>query len=182
MAKKGGAGAPEDWIRMADIEENCAELVAAYHPHLKNARILVFGKPRSGRSKGGQLALGKPLRATALLRAALRHGGSGHAADYVIVIGLDTWNPLEWKHKEALLDHWLSHFAGMNENGRFAMTGPDIVEFVSVYERRGPYNYTLQRMQKVAADIVQLEIEGQGFGYPRAVPNPTQQAASATGP
>lgn len=155
MGKKKQAG-PEVWEPFPEGDKLVADLVPQYHKHLEECSILVFAKPEAAKTKG-KVNAAKAIKANHLIKAALRK--HKEKVDYVIVVGLDVWRPMDWKTKEAVIDHELCHFTGFDGEGKLGMRGHDVEEFTEILERRGAWDQSRYYFVK-AAQGIQLGLPG----------------------
>lgn len=139
----------EEWERMEDAERMVKEVVAAYHPHLKGVEILCVGRPKATQ-RGGKLTLAKARRIRKVEQVFLEQAGI-HAR-FLIEIAVDMWKIAEWKGKEALIDHELSHF-GEREDGGVRMRAHDVEEFTEVLRRRGAWKPDLRKFVEVGKQL-----------------------------
>ncbi len=158
MGKKGGAKKdnPALWERFPDGEALIAKLRPAYHKHLEGLAILCFSKPEASKSKG-RINVAKAMKATPILKAALRH--HDEKIDYLVVVGLDEFKPMDAKTKEAVIDHELCHFAGPDDKGNMKMRGHDVEEFTEILERHGAWDSSRYYFAKAAQEL-QLGLPG----------------------
>jgi len=109
-----------------------------------------FSKPEASKGRG-KVNVAKAIKANHLIKAALRK--FNEKVDYVIVVGLDCWRPMDFKTKEAVLDHELCHFTGFDGDGKLGMRGHDVEEFTEILERRGAWDPSRYYFVKAAQSI-----------------------------
>ena len=159
MGKKKAGGSKDNpalWERFPAGEELAAKLRPAYHKHLEGLAILCFSKPEAAKSRG-KINVAKAMKATPILKAALRH--HKEQIDYLIVVGLDEFKPMDAKTKEAVIDHELCHFMGPDDKGNMKMRGHDVEEFTEILERHGAWDSSRYYFAK-AAQSLQLGLPG----------------------
>jgi hypothetical protein len=122
----------------------CAEIVAAHHDRLAEAKIALLWRKGLIPDADGRLALGKARKASDLEREC----GGLEPYDFAIQINYDIWPQLDDEQRRHLIDHELCHceFARnddgdprRDERGRFVtrMRGHDIEEFAECVSRHG---------------------------------------------
>ncbi len=149
MGKKAPKG-PETWEPFPEGDKLVTEIVARHHPHLDGLSIMCFGKPEASKQKG-RVNVAKAMKATHLIKAALRKHHD--RIDYIIVIGLDCWRPMDAKTKDAVIDHELCHFTGFDGDGKLGMRGHDVEEFTEILERHGAWDPSRYYFVKAAQGI-----------------------------
>jgi hypothetical protein len=137
MARRKSAKKPTvklDWERLYVVEKLVDELVAAHHPHLTRAKILVLGKPKASK-RGDRVTVARGRAVTPAVRALLKDEiGDAH---YLIEVGRDAWDPLGQERKRITIDRELCKFIGQDDKGRWATRDYDVKEFTAIIGRYG---------------------------------------------
>lgn len=153
-----------NYVMIPDVESKpwnmLAEMVAANHPHLTNAKITLVWRRSLKRDKDGLLVLGKCKKASDLDKETVL-ARSGKECDFVIILNEEAWHDLSDEQREALIDHELCHaqvardkdgIAKKDERGRtvYRSRKHDIEEFREIVERHGLYKKDLEEFVKAA--------------------------------
>jgi predicted metallopeptidase len=146
-----------EWERMPLIEKIVDDVAADHHPHLKNARIIVLGRPKA--SKRHAAVARKASRSI----QALYKDAAGLDVHYLIEVGLDVWTRYTPEQRRILIDHELCHFLGLDDKGRWAVRPDhDIEEFTEIVKRHGAHHHDLQVFVKEGAKQMSLVEEKAG--------------------
>lgn len=125
------------------------QLIEDHHPMLRLETVIVVWRPEATVDKG-RLVLGKARKIGGLNAFLSRpEPDSDYASDYfVIELAEDIWRWLTPAQQAALVDHELTHC--VVDEGRLAIVGHDVEEFVSVIGRHGIWNDGLNRLVAAA--------------------------------
>ncbi len=133
-----------------------SRLVAAYHPHLGEARIALAWQDGLQPDKDGKLTLGKAKKPSDLDRQL-------HPYDLIVLLNRESWEDLSPAQREALIDHELSHFAVVLEEGKplrddndcivYRLKKHDLEEFRAVVDRHGFYKSDIEEFARVCAQV-----------------------------
>jgi hypothetical protein len=141
------------------------ELVGKWHPHLKDARIVLAWAKGWKPNVDKLVKLGRAIKCNEL-------GQQLHGYDWVIVLNRTNWTnvdaPFTQAQRRALIDHELCHCQVKRETDGVIALGPqfkdgsrrpvfrvrhhDIEEFIEVFERHGCWKGDLERMLKIIED------------------------------
>lgn len=130
------------------VESIAKGLIANYHPHLAEARILYAYVDKASK-KGGRELLGKVQKVSGWQEWALEK-------DFFILVPLDKWNDLTEAQRTALVDHLLERCAGEEQDDnsmRWMVRDPDVQEFTSILRRHGVWHSDLVDFVSVAQEI-----------------------------
>jgi Putative phage metallopeptidase len=130
--------------------------VKSWHPELSEARFALMWKISVEPDQDGRLELGKAKRASDCDRELSDH-------DLVIFLNREAWDDLKDEQRIALLDHELSHFAPVMDDGGnqkrddrgrlcFRTVKHDLGEFRAVVRRHGCY---LSDLELFARDLAE---------------------------
>lgn len=150
---------PRDDKKLAVEYRLLAELVAAHHEHLAEARIALAWRLDVKPSVDNRLHLGKARLQNDLQRQL-------HGFDFVIELNQAAWEAADFpiESKRALLDHELCHCqvsrdpktgeVRRDENNRpvFRIRKHDIEEFIEIVQRHGCWKGDLEEFAKAAVD------------------------------
>ena len=131
-----------------NIESIATGLIANYHPHLAEARMLYAFVDKASK-KGGRELLGKVQKVGGWQEWALEK-------DFLLLVPLDKWNDMQANQRTALVDHLLERCAGEEqEDGsyKFSTKDPDVQEFTSILRRYGVWHNDLIDFVSVAQEI-----------------------------
>lgn len=141
------------------VAELAQELIKSHHHHLITARFRFLFKDKDMK-KGGRVVLGSVKKASAELQYLLD-------IDFLMVISLPTWNPMEEKARRACVDHLLERCWGEESEKtgawKWSLREPDVNEFSTILSRYGAWTTALQDFVKVSQDI-DLSFMTEGFG------------------
>jgi predicted metallopeptidase len=133
-----------------DILKLTEDLIAEFHPQLKDCNIgLVFRKEAG--SSGGKTVYSKCTKVPEKVKPHL-----AQELDVIIEIAEDKWGGLGSKQRQALIDHELCHIV-LAESGWSSTPAHDIEEFRCIIERYGLWNYDLYGSRDVLDKAIQLE-------------------------
>lgn len=113
------------------------ELIADYHPWLKNARIAVVLREGEPPKSGGKRTLGAASLVDAKTRAL-----ASEEYDFFIWLCEEWWADARDEERRALLDHELCHCWG--EPLAWKMRDHDITEFTAIVQRHGLWYAALE--------------------------------------
>lgn len=133
------------------------DLVAKYHPHLKDAKIAMAWNTSWRATPDNKITLGKCCKASDLHRQMHKH-------DFVILLNLEVWNAEGFglRERRALIDHELCHAQVkkdadgkpcVDSTGRtvYRMREHDIEEFSEIIKRHGIWKKDIEAFAKVCA-------------------------------
>lgn len=159
MADKQLAPAP------AELSDRIQRLVAAYHPHLVNARIEVQVRD-TAKVDDSSVTIGEVDTAD--------NDGEKRQFDFTIWFALDTWQTMSEWQRDALCDHELSHCA-WDEKGEPLLVAHDIEEFNAVIARWGLWwhnaDATLAALQMMPAPVGPEGVTEMAQAYQRPMPS-----------
>jgi len=113
-------------------------VLAAHHPALASFQLELLFKPDA---KGPKPAIGTASKSSP--RELLLSGIDGF-----ITVSWAWWEKADTDHKEALLDHKLSHFDYHEKSGQLVLRPHDVEEFITVWKRRGPWTESLEQAER----------------------------------
>jgi len=148
---------PDDPDRDAKVPyELLAELKAAYHPHLEEAKIVLAWRYGWREDRDGHLILATARRASDL-------DNQLHGWDFIVELNSEAWHAAGFDRRQmsALLDHELSHCSVQiddsgepveDERGRpvWRLRKHDVEEFSEVVSRHGLWRPDLERFAQAA--------------------------------
>ena len=125
---------PERKVAELDMADRVDALIARFHPHLEDCRLVVLWRDKA--AKHGDTV---SLASTSVLSEKNR---TATDIDAVIEVAEDTWADLTGEQREALLDHELAHI-GVKEDESGSVVGyrkrnHEVEGFADVMARRGP--------------------------------------------
>jgi Putative phage metallopeptidase len=159
MAKRGRKPKVEklDWERLYTAEKLVEERIAEHHPHLRDAHILVVGKPKAGK-RGDRRIITVSKAVGPELATVLKDQQLGEP-QYLIIVGRDVWNGLNTEQKQIELDRALCFFTGRDEKGRWLVQDYEVKTFHRMVDWYGiKHDPDVQNFAKVVKD--QLELPG----------------------
>lgn len=130
------------------------QMVNAYHPNLKMAKIGVVFRSETS-SAGGYEVWAKTAKADAKTNALLE-GAGADMIDFLIWIAEPAWKNLSTEQRQALVDHELCHCSGVEDAWR--MRGHDFEEFGEIVERHGFWNRNLFSATGAFKKALQLDL------------------------
>jgi len=145
-----------------EVKTLANQLISQHHGHLNGIRIdYVF---RSDTQKKA----GKPVWGAAQKKGGIdaylagqEDEGDGHEAFFVLTISRPIWDKLTESSREALVDHYLSHFWREDETDtegrtvtKLSLLTPDLQEFSSVYYRHGDWRPDLELFEQIASERI----------------------------
>jgi len=145
-----------------EVIEIAQELIDAYHPHLKEARIGFIMRETHKKSKGKSI-MGTARKPPAWLNVF-------EELDFIIELAEDIYAALSPERRRALIDHELCH-CGMGEQPY--IKPHDIEEFTDIIERYGDWSMDImltrrafQRSEQKTLEGFELEIGHEGKVVP----------------
>ncbi len=141
----------EELLRIAQ------EVIDAWHPELKRARIGFVFKSEAGTHKG-HMVLADVGAIPARMKIHLE-------LDYIVSVAFDVWNRFDDKKRRALLDHEFCHCYRNSNTGEWTTRDHDVQEFVEVVQRHGLWTNSLTEMDQAIrqAPLPGLTDKQQGF-------------------
>ncbi len=133
------------------------KLVRKHHHWLDDADVqILYVFIKNSPVKGGKEVLGRARKITGLnawlsLPEQIRANVTKPEAFFLIEISWSSWQYLEDRQKEALVDHELAHCA-INEKGEPSINGHDCEEFFSVVSRHGQWSTDVRLMVEAAKE------------------------------
>ena len=146
------------WARANDVETIARRLVGQYHPHLREAAIRAYFRPKA--RKVHQKVVVADIRLPSPLITAIA-ADLEFAVDYIITVGLDRWATIPDEKRGPWIDHELCHAAGRDpETEKWTLCAHDIEEFEAVVPRWGTtWRKDLDSFAKVCVQIPLLGIK-----------------------
>ena len=152
------------------------ELIAEYHLHLLDARILYLFTTQQ-RKKCDRVRLASAHKFSALHRylssvhiRETPEASVDYGADFLILIDREEWKRLSPRQQRALIDHELTHCARVEKitdtgvEGHWAIRGHDVEEFSDIIQRHGLWRQDLKNMAK-AIEQGTLPLEDRAVEY-----------------
>lgn len=171
-------------LQLADEVKDIARiLIAKYHPHLADARILYVFTDQT-RRRCDRVKLGTAAKMNSLQRflaSSMESVESG--PDYILMFDIKIWPSLDEKQQRSLTDHELEHCkifvkAGMRwlrlpadqdkddyAAWKYGLIDHDISEFVAIVERHGIWR-TDGVEQEFANAVRQMPLPGLAINVP----------------
>lgn len=168
---------PVEWSEASpSVMATAVEIIARYHPSLRQVNIVFMFRDKAGRS-GGKLVYGHAAKVSAQMRPLLDD------ADFIIWVSQEDWEQKKSPWRAALIDHLLCHC--VNDSGETSIRPHDTEEFIEVIERHGLWSPSLLRADRALMAASQQPLPGiektyRGKTY-TVDPVKMQQAAAETG-
>lgn len=138
-----------DYSLAESVQKLAEKLIAEQHPHLASAAFDFLYVDKEMKSKGRPL-YGKVSCPGSLLKFYIEK-------DFVLEIGLPSWNELAYPQRVALIDHLLERCHGEEDDKtgdmKYSLRDPDVQEFGTILHRHGAWNDTLRDFCSVAQRV-----------------------------
>jgi hypothetical protein len=126
------------------------DLIHQYHPILENCNIgFVFRSEAT--TSGGKTVLASTRKVSDMIKPLL-----SQELDILVVIAEDEWSNLDFKQRQACIDHQLCHITE-NKNG-WGISAHDVEEFKEILDRYGLWKPDLFMLRTSFARAIQLEL------------------------
>lgn len=148
-----------EYARADEVAHIADGLIPTNHPHLVPVRIEYVWRDKAA-SKGDRVTLGKARKVSGLNAFLAREDPDSDACEdfFVLEIARDTWEGMNSKQREALVDHELAHM-GLTEDGKLTTVPHDIEEFHAILKRHGAWKSDLAVFVEIGKGIARLPLD-----------------------
>jgi hypothetical protein len=151
-------------LRYEDVSETVTDMfrrVKSQHfPELKNAKIKVLFDLKK-RKSGGQLVIGRIVKANDLIRHLTKNGNAEEGYDFIVTLDKKCWDHITDEDRVKILRHELRHtsYDLESEDNPYKLVDHSILDFYEEVEMNQGDPRWRERVAVLAEDIYEQEKE-----------------------